>query len=386
MANAWENPSMIAAEALMHLEDALVITNLAATDKTGDFLTRPNGYAIGDTVKIKTRPEYAVNEFTSTITKQDIRESTRSMTIEKHYDVSVAVSSKEKVLSMDSFSEQVIKPAIYALAEKCDEYVGTKLLKAAGLYVSDALFGTQSDMALARKAATIQQLGPDRLCLVDVDLEATLLSKDYFATWEKRGDRGAQAFNAGAMGQAMGLNFYSSLNFPSDTAATTGTMVCVTNNGAGGTTNNKIGSTVLTVDTQTASKTIVAGDRILIAGVRRPLIAAENVADTSAVTEVNIVDPITEVIPDNAAVTIAGTGQTNLLSKGVIMDKSCLGFAMPLLDAPSDKPSSVLSSNGYSIRVVQGYDMDTKTETLSLDLLLGAEAYDPRRMTLLREY
>jgi hypothetical protein len=89
MANAWENPSMIAAEALLHLEDALVITNLAATDKTADFLSRPNNYAVGDTVKIKTRPEYTVNDFSTTITTQDVRESTRSMSIEKHFDVSV---------------------------------------------------------------------------------------------------------------------------------------------------------------------------------------------------------------------------------------------------------------------------------------------------------
>jgi hypothetical protein len=68
------------------------------------------------------------------------------------------------------------------------------------------------------------------------------------------------------------------------------------------------------------------------------------------------------------------------------MDTSALGFAMPMLDTPSDKPSSVASSNGYSIRVVQGYDMNSKKETMSLDLLLGAVAYDPRRMTLLREY
>lgn len=386
MANAWENPSMIAAEALMHLEDALVITNLAATDKTADFLTRPNGYAVGQSVNIKTRPEYAVNEFSSAIETQDVRESVRSMSIEKWFDVSVAVTSKEKALNLDSFTEQVIRPAVYALAEKCDQYVGTKILKAAGLYASDALFTTQADMAQARKAATLQQLGPDRLCLVDVDLEATLLSAGYFSTWEKRGDAGASAFNKGAMGNAMGLNFFSSLNFPEDTVATVGTMVCTTNNGAGGNTNNRIGSTVLTVDNQTASKTIVAGDRILIAGVRRPLIASETVADTSAVTTVNLVDPITEIIPDNAAVTIAATTRTNLAAKGVIMDGSCLGFAMPLLDAPSDKPSSIMASNGYSIRVVQGYDMTTKKETLSLDLLIGAEAYDPRRMTLLREY
>ena len=386
MANAWENPSMIAAEALGHLEDSLVIAKLCATDKTADFLVKPNGYAIGDTVKIKTRPEYEVQEFSTDIVEQDVRESTRQMSIEKLLDVSVTVTAKEKALNVDDFSVQVLQPAMYSLAEKIDRYLGTKILNAAGLYVSDAVFGTQADMALARKAATLQQLGADRLCLVNDDLEATLLGKDYFATWEKRGDMGALAFNAGAMGRAMGMNFFSSLNFPDSTVATVGTMVCQTNNGAGGNTNNRIGMTTLTVDTQTASKVLVAGDRLQIAGVRRPLKVKTAIADTSATTSVELVDPITEIIPDNAAVTVIGTTRTNLVAQGVIMDKACIGYAMPLLDPPSDKPSSIQSSNGFSLRVVNGYDQKKKKETMSIDCLIGAEAYDPRRMTLLREY
>lgn len=383
MANAWENPSMIAAEALTHLEDALVITNLAATDKTAEFLQRPNGYAVGDTVKIKTRPEYRVDEFTTAISKQDIRQSVRQMSIEKLYDVSVEITAKEKVLSIDSFSEDVIKPAIYALAEKIDQYVGTKLLKAAGLYASDSLFTSQADMAAARKAATIQQLGMDRLCLVDLDLEATLLSQPYFATWEKRGDAGATAFNMGSMGRAMNLNFYSSINFPDDTHAAAGSGTALTNNNSGA--NNKIGDKVLVFDGGSANG-INAGDRISVAGCRRPLIAAETIADLSADTEIALVDPITEIVDDNAAISVIGSGQSSLAAHGIIMDKNCVAFAMPMLDPPSDKPSSVQSSNGFSIRVVQGYDIDSKKETMSLDCLVGAEMYDPRRATLLREY
>ena len=60
-----------------------------------------------------------------------------------------------------------------------------------------------------------------------------------------------------------------------------------------------------------------------------------------------------------------------------------MAVAMPMLDPASDKPSSVISDDGVSIRIVQGYDMTTKTETLSMDLLVGATAYDPRRITLL---
>lgn len=378
MPNAWQNPSLIAAEALVHLEDSLVITNLAGTDKTADFLQRPNGYAVGASVNIKTRPEYEVKDFTSAIDVQSIRESVRSLTIEKHFDVSVEVGAKEKALEMDSFSEQVIKPAVYALAEKCDQYVGTKILGAAGLYASDNLFTTQADMALARKAASIQQLNSDRLCLVDLDLEATLLSSNYFATYAQRGEAGAVAFNSGFMGNALGMNFFSSINFPEDTH-TAGNGTTTTDNSGGA---NLVGSSTLKVDSTTG--TFNAGDRIAVAGLRRPLIVASTVAATA--TSIPLVDSITEIVPDGAAVTVVGSGVSNAAAHGVIMDTSAIGFAMPMLDAPSDKPASVMASNGYSIRVVQGYDMTTKKETMSLDILIGANAYDPRRMTLLREY
>ncbi len=386
MANAWEQVDMIAAEALTHLEDSLVITALTSRDKTADFNTRPNGYAAGDTVRIKTRPDYEAQEFASAIVIQSIRESKRSMVIEKHLDVSVQITAKEKALDLESFSEQVIMPAAYRLAEKCDVYVGTKILQGAGAYFSNDVFATAADMALARQAALIQRLNPaGRYCLVDSTLEAKLLGASFFNTYNNRGDSGAQVFTTGSMGQAMGMGFHSSLNFPAS-GITPGTMICATNNGAGGNTNNRIGDTSLIVDTQTAAKALKVGDRIAIAGVRRPLVVLTAIPDTSATTTVALVDPITEIIPDNAAVTVVGSGVGASLFHGAIFDSESLAVAMPILDPPSDKPSQIVSNNGYSIRVVQGYDMTSKTETLSMDLLIGAVAYDPRRITLLGEY
>lgn len=382
MANAWEHPSVIAAEALMHLEDALVISNLAARDKTGEF-TSP-GMKVGDSVKIRTRPDYEAKEFTNdgtnTITKQAIRESTRPFTIEKMLDISVDVTAREKTLDLDSFSEQVIMPAAYRLAEYCDQYVGTKILTASGQYNSSSLFGAASDVALARKAATLQQLDSmGRFCLVDLDLEAVVLGQTWFNQSQTRGGPGVSTLQSGVMGQVMGMDFVSSINFPVS-AVTHGNGSSQTDNGAGGNTNNQIGASVLTFDSLTGQ--IEAGDRLTIAGVRRPVIAAAQAVATS--TSVALVDPISEIIPDNAAITTVASG-LSVDAHGAIFDSSSLGVAMPPLDAPSDKPSSVASSNGYSIRVVQGYDMDKKVETLSLDLLIGAVLWDPRRVTLLTE-
>lgn len=377
MANAWNQVDMIAAEALRVLQDQLVLINMVSRDKTSDFNIRPNGYKVGDTIRIVTRPAYEAKEFTGNIEKQDIRSSTRQMVIEKLFDISVGVTAREKALDLDSFTEEVIYPAMIALAEQAESYVATKLLQGAGLYASPTLLENAADVAAARAAANVQQLNPaGRFAIVDSMLEAKLLGQTWFNQSQTRGDPGVTTLQSGNMGRVMGIDWASSLYFPTSShTANSGTAV--TDNGVGGA-NNKIGSTTLTVDGTAGA--FNAGDRIQIAGVRRPMIVKTTI--DPIVTAVELVDPITEIIPDNAAVTVIGSGKA-IEYQGAILDSDALAVAMPMLEPPSDKPSYVISSDGVSIRVVQGYDMATKSETMSMDFLIGAVAYDPRRITLL---
>lgn len=381
MANVWTQPDIIAAEALNILLDQLVITKMASRDKTADFMTRPNGYAVGDTVRIKTRPTYEAKEFSSSISVQSIRSSTRSMAIEKLFDVSVNVTAREKALDLDSFSEEVIRPAVVVLGEAAETYVASKIMQGAGLYASTALMETAADVAAARRAATIQQLNQaGRFAIVDDTLEATLLGQTWFNQSQTRGDPGISTLQSGNMGRVMGIDFSSSLYFPTGNH-TAGDFTGVTNNTTD--TKNLIGDTTLTVVADSPGGAVVAGDRLQIAGVRRPLLVKTGVDPVT--TTIALVDPITEIIPDGAAITVIGSGQA-MTYHGAIFDSDSLSVAMPLLDSPSDKPSYTVSYDGFSIRVVQGYDMTSKSETMSLDFLIGAAAYDPRRITLLAGY
>lgn len=381
--NAWEQVDWIASESLMHLEDALVIANLTARDATAEFNKTPNGYSKGDTVRMRTNPEYQARDFDAdggNIVTQAIRSSKRDLVIEKHYDTSVEVTAKEKALDLESFSEQVIRPAAYVLAEAVDKYLASKILNAAGLYASSALLESRADLAQARKAATLQQLSATgRFVVAGLDLEATLLSADYFTKHDSRGDDGASVFRTGMMGRAMNMDFFSSINYPEDTTHTAGNGAALTNHAAGD--NSLIGTTNIPYDGGTG--TFEAGDRIQVAGMRRPLIVATQT--TGASGNIPLSNPITEVVPDNAAITVIGSGQT-YTHKGAIFDDRSIAMAMPVLDPADDKPSSVVANNGVSIRVVQGYDMTSKKSTLSLDLLVGGEAWDPRRITMLADY
>lgn len=380
MANSFIHPSMVAAEFLTALEDNLVIGNLMYRDKTVEFDPVRGGQKVGDTISIRTRPEYKANEFSTTITVQDVRESTRSLTIEKHFDTSIEIGAKERALDLDSFSSQVIVPAAINMAEVIDTYLGAKITQAAGLYSSATLFSTAADMAQARKVANKQQIGGalgDRYCIVNADLEALLLGYDYFNTASIRGDGpNGNSLTNGVMGRMMGIDFFSSLQFPEVAAHTAGTGTSTTDNTSS--TLNAIGTSALIIDALTGQ--IEAGDRIAVAGARRPLIAASQVL--AAATSIPLVDPISEVIDDGAAVTVVSSTET-ITYLGAIFNPGAFAYAVPGLDPPSGVESSTISANGFSIRVVSDYDISTKKETMSLDLIIGGVCWDPRRVMLI---
>ena len=304
--NIWEHPAIIAAEALTHLEDALVITKLAAKDTTSDFTSKSNGWKVGDVVSFRTNGDYEAKEFTGTIDVQNIRASSRTMQIEKHFDISVEVTAREETLDLVGFSEEVVKPAAYKLAEAADSYVGTKILQASGLYYSADLLADAADVAQARKSATLQQLGTNRYCLIDLELEAKMLGQTWFNQSQTRGQEGITTLRTGKMGRVMGMDWDSALTFPVS-AHTSGTATGITNNSVS---TNLIGLTELTYDNGLATAPFNVGDRIAIAGVRRPLIVKSAIADASLATTISLVDPITEIIPDNAAITVVGSGLT----------------------------------------------------------------------------
>ena len=386
MSNIWDHPEVIAAEALTHLESSLVIAQFCARDVTSEFINKSNGWKVGDTVPFRTHGEYEAKEFSGTIAPQEIRTSTRSLTIEKFFDISVEVTAREEVMDLDSFSDQVIRPAMYSLGEACDSYIGTKLLQAQGLYVSSGLFADAADVALARKAAILQQLAMNRFCLVDLDMEAQLLGQTWFNQQQTRGDAGTTTLSTGRMGHTMGMDFDSSIAFPTNAVAfDAGNGTCLTNNGTNGIQYNRIGMTSLTIDGGSAG-TFKAGDRLKIAGVKRPVVVLTTTsALNTPVTTVALAHPITEIIPDNAAVSVIGSGQ-DYTYHGAIMDDKSLAVAFPMLDLPGDKICATASANGISVRIVKGYDMSTKTNTLSMDFLVGAFCLDPRRITLLADY
>lgn len=387
--NNFISVEMVAPEALIHLQDNLVIKNLCAVDKTAEFNKTYNGHKVGDSVSFKTNPVYEVKTFderasdnswvrddTKAIVAQNVRASTRTMYIEKHFDVSVTLSARELAMHFDEFNQSVVMPATKALAAKIDAYLAGKILQAQGLYATSAVIATKADLALMRKAVDYQQLTDPRFVLVNPDLEATLMGSDWFNGYDNRGDD--TAFTNGFMSRTLGFDFYSSINFPSATTHLNSSGTATTA-ASPTTTQNMVGtSTLYVANTSTA---MTAGDRIIVAGTRRPMVVKTNV--TAGDTTIALVDPITELIPASAAVTVVGGNAKTLTYVGAVMDSQAIAAAMPLLDPYRSLPSQSISDNGVSIRVAIGDTLSSKLTTMSLDCLVGAFILDPRRVTLL---
>lgn len=117
MANTILTPDIIAREALMTLRNNTVMSSLVYRDYSGEFTK------VGDTITIRKPATFQAKEFTTEIEVQDAVESGVQVVMDKHLDVSFAVTAKQKTLDIADFSRQLLTPAMQAFAQKIDTYL-----------------------------------------------------------------------------------------------------------------------------------------------------------------------------------------------------------------------------------------------------------------------
>ena len=274
MSNTFLTPDIIAKEALMVLRNNAVMANLVHRDYSDEFV---NG--VGDTITVRKPASFEAKEYTDHITVQDATEGSVAVKLDKHLDVSFAVTSKQMTLDIKDFSEQLLVPAMQAFADKVDAY----LLGLASDITNEVSYvsGTsniRNVLVDARKYLT-DAAAPmtDRRFVYGSGIEADLLKTDMFLTADKVGDEGT-ALREASLGRKFGLDFY--------------------------------------VD--------------------------QNVADDNIVFHKNAFALVTRPL------------------------------ALPL---GADK-AAVVGYDGFGLRVVYGYDMDAKTDTISIDMLCGVKTLD----------
>lgn len=276
MPNTILTPEVIAREALMVLCNNAVMANLVHRDYSSEFVA-----GVGDTVTIRKPATFEAKEFAGSITVQDATESGVAVKMDKHLDVSFAVTSAQMTMDIADFSAQLLVPAMQAFQDKIDSY-----LLALKSDISNTVTSTgvmQNDIVDARKFLTANAAPlTERRFVYNSDMEATLLKTDLFVSAEKVGDEGT-ALREASLGRKFGMDFYVDQN--ADAAGLEG----------------------------------MAFHKNAFALVTRPL-----------------------ALPNGAA------------------------------------KAAYVDYDGFGLRVVYDYDINTKTDTISIDMLCGVKTLDPK--------
>ena len=380
MANTILTIDDIAREALMLLRSTLVGVKLFDRRYETNFT---GGEMIGDTIRIRRRGSGTVREFTSSITVDDITESNVNLVLEKHYDLSFAVTSKQWTLDLQNFSEQLLAPNVLKMAEQIDAYALTKLkhlphvagtgetsFDGSTAVLPGALPSTVDHLAaINRKLDELKVPMAERVQLVSPTYKQALLSIDTFVEADKRGD-GGTALEQARMGQLMSMSHFMDQNVDSSTVHTSGTTTSAACSAA-----LAVGDTSIPYDTASgATSTWKAGDIVTITGYGNVVVAADNTASSNAGT-LTIEEPIKEVVADTTVLTMYDAAGTRTLH-GAAFNPRAFAFAAVPLEIPQEADGAVISYEDLSIRLIRDYNITTKTSTISMDCLVGGVLVD----------
>ena len=287
MPNTILTPDIIAREALMVLRNNAVMAKLVHRDYSSDYVG-----AVGDTITVRKPATFVANEFTGEISVQDATETGVEVKMDKHLDVSFAVTSKQMTMDIADFSAQLLVPAMQAFADKIDKMLIALEAGATSRHAHSSGAIAPADMIAVRKFLT-QNAAPlaDRRFVVGANAEADLLGNELFVSAEKVGDAGT-ALREASMGRKFGFDCYVDQN--------------IAKNG------NYVPS--------------IAFHKNAMALVTRPL-----------------------ALPQGAA------------------------------------KAAIVNYDGFGLRVVYGYDMTKKTDTISIDMLCGVKLLDDKLIAVVAD-
>lgn len=348
----------IAREALPILKNNLVVPELFRTDFSKEFVKQ------GDTIQVKKPAVFEAKDFKDEVIIQEINQNKVLVKMDKLADVSVEITSKEMALDPVSFNEDVLEPAMVALAEKINKE-GLEMYK--HIYRNIGVAGTTpstlEDLAGARvalnkaKAPTVNRFG-----VWDPDADGKFSTIPAIVNAEKSGS--TQALREGAIGRVQGLDNYMSQQVAVHTAGTFVKIATPLTNGK-----TEKGATAIVIDGGAGAETLVQGDLLTIAG--NQYVVTEDATAVSGAISVNVYPAVVAEIADNTAVEFADKTAGGHVAN-MVFNKNAFAFVTrPLEKVAGGQDCYVISYNGLNIRVTYGYDMNKKKNMLSLDTIYG---------------
>ena len=404
MSNNLLTISKITNEALMVLENELTFTS--EVDRNYDDQFAVVGAKIGNTVNVR-KPGRFIGTTGPALNVEDFNETSVPVTLSTQFHVDTQFTTQDLALSLDMFSDRVLKPAIAAIANKIDrDGMAMAVAQTANIVGTAGTVPTDLLTYLTAGAYLDSEGAPRdgrRSCIVEPFTSASIVNslKGLFVPQEAI----ASQYRKGLMGRdSGGMNWKLDQNVVAqtfgDNSTDTVTASVNTTTGTGFLTSGWASSSTISV---TAANTGIinlnAGDVFTIDGVYavnpqnrqaygsnklRNFVVKTTVAISSGSSGNVVVSPAVITAGQFQNVTIPTTSSTAAVTQfnktgvvsaqNIIMHKNAFTLAVADLELPEGVHFAGRASDkeiGLSMRVVRQYTINNDSIPTRLDVLYG---------------
>lgn len=398
MANQLLTISKITNEALMVLENELTFTGQVERKYDEQFAVV--GAKIGNTVNVR-KPGRFIGTTGPALNVEDFNETSVPVTLSTQFHVDTQFTTQDLALSLDSFSDRVLKPAIAAIANKVDAD-GLTMAKNATANTVGAAGTTPSALLtfLTAQAFLDSEGAPrdgKRSCIIEPFTSASIVDslKGLFVPSNVIADQ----YKKGMMGRdSGGMNWYMDQNVVNQTYGSfAGTGAIATTTATGFLTSGWASTSTIAL-IATGAVSLNVGDTIQIAGVfavnpqnraaygtnkLRSFVVTTAAAGTGTTFNV-VVSPAVITAGQFQNVSIPTTSATAAVTffnkagtvspQNIVMHKNAFTLACADLELPDGVHFAGRASDkelGLSIRVVRQYTINNDSIPTRLDVLYG---------------
>ena len=404
MSNNLLTISKITNEALMVLENELTFTS--EVDRNYDDQFAVVGAKIGNTVNVR-KPGRFIGTTGPALNVEDFNETSVPVTLSTQFHVDTQFTTQDLALSLDMFSDRVLKPAIAAIANKIDrDGMAMAVAQTANIVGTAGTVPTDLLTYLTAGAYLDSEGAPRdgrRSCIVEPFTSASIVNslKGLFVPQEAI----ASQYRKGLMGRdSGGMNWKLDQNVVAqtfgDNSTDTVTASVNTTTGTGFlTTGWASTSTISMTAANTGIINLNAGDVFTIDGVYavnpqnrqaygsnklRNFVVKTTVAISSGSSANVVVSPAVITAGQFQNVTIPTTSSTAAVTQfnktgvvsaqNIIMHKNAFTLAVADLELPEGVHFAGRASDkeiGLSMRVVRQYTINNDSIPTRLDVLYG---------------
>jgi len=399
MSNNLLTISKITNEALMVLENELTFTSEVNREYDDQFAV--TGAKIGNTLNVR-RPGRFIGTTGPALNVEDFNETSVPVTLSTQFHVDTQFTTQDLALSLDMFSDRVLKPAIAAIANKID-FDGLSMAKnnTANIVGTAGTPPTGLITYLTGQAYLDSEGAPRdgrRSCIIEPFTSATIV--DSLKGLFNPQNQVSTQFQKGLMGRdSGGMNWKMDQNVVNQTFGNyTGTLTTNTSTFTGSLSTGWASTSTITL-VASAGLTLNQGDVIQIAGVyavnpqsraaygsgklRNFVVTATTSVATSPGTQVTV-SPAIITGGQFQNVTVTATSATAVVTpfansgevspQNIIMHRNAFTLATADLELPDGVHFAGRASDkelGLSIRVVRQYTINNDSIPTRLDVLYG---------------